>query len=367
MPCLAFAQQQSIQHHASCGRRGIAEMSVKEDDGKRRAAEPEQGPRQGFPGAQRLAPVLHRPILRCLMLFPDFACALHPQGSDKIPRSCFTPVATIAPDLPAHRCTGRLGVQNWRSGSTSDFGCTTASPASLPNAELQNPKLGRIDATRYGRHRGHVAAQVAEIGAPARSADSPAGESEVSVVVCAGTAMGVRCAAVARSPVLPDGVSVCQARATLSKPVQPIGPCETALPAVFSCLGSTLRFAVVGALACVIAQVRMLEATGSISMAQAMALAQLIFQDIDGPNKAVRLFTDGLPNDPTLTLLQAEVLHREGTVIAAVGTADAEPARASTWTECAPREAISSGPQACAGAVGCDGPRFPGPGPFSPF
>ncbi len=187
------------------------------------------------------------------MLFPDFACALHPQGSDKIPRSCFTPVATIAPDLPAHRCTGRLGVQNWRSGSTPDFGCPTASPASLPNAELQNPKLGRIDATRYGRHRGRVAAQVAEIGAPARSADSPAGESEVSVVVCAGTAMGVRCAAVARGPVLPDGVSVCQARATLSKPVQPIGPL------LFWHRKSIL-------------QVQMLEARGGTSMAQAMAL-----------------------------------------------------------------------------------------------
>ena len=73
-----------------------------------------------------------------------------------------------------------------------------------------------------------------------------------------------------------------------------------------------------------IAQVRMLEASGGTSMAQAMALAQQVFQDIDVPNKAVLLFTDGLPNDPVLTLLQAEVLRREGTVIVAVGTVDAD-------------------------------------------
>ena len=76
--------------------------------------------------------------------------------------------------------------------------------------------------------------------------------------------------------------------------------------------------------AILIEQIRTLYAGGGTGMVEALILAQEAFKDIDSPNNAVLLFTDGIPNDPISTLLQAEVLRREGTVMVAVGTADSD-------------------------------------------
>ena len=76
--------------------------------------------------------------------------------------------------------------------------------------------------------------------------------------------------------------------------------------------------------AILIQQIRTLYAGGGTGMVEALVLAQEAFKGIESPNNAVLLFTDGLPNDPIPTLLQAEVLRREGTVMVAVGTADSD-------------------------------------------
>ncbi len=76
--------------------------------------------------------------------------------------------------------------------------------------------------------------------------------------------------------------------------------------------------------ASLIGQIRSLDAGGGTGMAEALVLAKEAFESIAAPNNAVLLFTDGLPNDPILALLQAEVLRREGAVIVAVGTLDSD-------------------------------------------
>ncbi len=81
-----------------------------------------------------------------------------------------------------------------------------------------------------------------------------------------------------------------------------------------------------------VARVRTLAAGGGTNMVQAMVQAKEVFNSIDAPHNAILLFTDGLPNNPILALLQAEVLRREGAVIVAVGTIDADTGFLQTLT-----------------------------------
>ena len=76
--------------------------------------------------------------------------------------------------------------------------------------------------------------------------------------------------------------------------------------------------------ASLIEKVQKLDATGGTGMAHAIKLAREAFSGIEAPNNAILLFTDGVSSFPMGTLLQAEVLRREGTVIVAVGTADSD-------------------------------------------
>ena len=73
-----------------------------------------------------------------------------------------------------------------------------------------------------------------------------------------------------------------------------------------------------------IQQIQEIDALGGTGMAFALEVAREAFTELEAPDKAVLLFTDGQPNDSIATILQAEVLRREDTVIVAVGTADSD-------------------------------------------
>jgi uncharacterized protein YegL len=73
-----------------------------------------------------------------------------------------------------------------------------------------------------------------------------------------------------------------------------------------------------------ISELQRLKATGGTAMQLGLQEAQKAFARVGSSRRAVMLFTDGKPHQPNMTLREAERMRAQGTVIVAIGTADAE-------------------------------------------
>ena len=71
-------------------------------------------------------------------------------------------------------------------------------------------------------------------------------------------------------------------------------------------------------------QIESLETEGGTAMTAALQTAKAAMHEIGVARKAVMLFTDGEPDRPLAALLRAEAMHREGTIVVAVGTESAD-------------------------------------------